>query len=1300
MARRGGSSSGSSIALLQVAFGTLVLLWEESVVTVAVPVAAHDLHCGPGPTDVFVVPGRPVLLDCPAIRSRLGSGLGSGHPGQGFLGGSGVFGHRGGIVGGRRGPVNISNGGEQPLNVTWRKNGMPLLLSETLNVSSRWTLLPNGSIFLSQAQESEHGGENSDKGEYVCVAHRQEGTLVSRTIQLEFAALPRFQQHPASQTVQEGRVARFQCRIRGLPEPSIRWEKNRAPIVTDARHTELPSGVLHVGDVRPSDAGLYRCVASNTARRRTSPEAILTVQQVTLRPQPADVIIVAPPENSTVVVGQTAVLECFALGQPPPIISWYRLDNKPIALDIVPLGIYSLVIRRVEIHHAGVYVCRANKLGERKFVSAAAQLTVYAPPIITQHPETSTQMRASTARFLCRSSGQPVPRQRWLKNGQPVVSNGRVNVQNGNLIINQVRADDAGYYQCMAESPLGSACALAVLKVSVLESLLSPPHHLTASSLSNTSVLLSWERPLQHSERIIGFSLHYQRATGINNKEYQEAVNNDTTQYLIEDLEPNTNYTFYVVAYSQRGASSSSGYLAVHTLEGVPMGAPHISLLSRSANNIAVTWLPLSGDLSRGRVIKYRVEYFTQSEDAARYVEVNGSETQAVLGGVLPNRVYKVRITAASAAGYGAPSEWMQYRTPPSINRRVPLAPAELKVEAKPTSLWVIWLPPTNMSGVRGYRIFYRKAYSTDEAQPPESNRDGGRMSTLIHKDVWMFGPVSLRRRTRQFKITGLEHDTLYEVKLVAYNKHSDGYAAVWKGKTARSPSVDPSVQPNVPLPPTHITATPNGSTTMWLHWRKPLFSAAKIVNYTVRCSPSEVFNASYVLYFTCTSEELLLSGLKPYTRYIFAVQSHGADIHGPFGASVEQSTLPDRPSDPPKDIKLRALDSSRVLVCWQPPAEPNGVILEYVILYNTNHSQPYDVWAFLLRPGSVLRAEVKGLQGAMRYFFRLGARTVVGGGPYSPVQEVNTPPTGMFSSTSLHLLVGVMAGVCVTLGGSVVCGIRLLHHHKARQRASSSSVPRRMAGSPSVQHGKQEASAAEAAPEAYELETLMTPHSNGHAIPFCSAARGITTPDTLLVQLRATHPTALEAELQSLMSTSQYRSLDSPQQLIKTNTAEGASEYSEMEVTDNQTSPCAFQKLPDEADFFNSEDSYGNAATGRAQDPVKDISSVTEHCAFTACTEAQGDVRNGNGDVGVPAPDLCTKDFSELSAPRRHAQSSGVSTAEAPVSERHLEPVGRRGSQAASSQRLAEAGLSPCSRNKHDTLHVITTSALIHHNP
>lgn len=54
---------------------------------------------------------------------------------------------------------------------------------------------------------------------------------------------------------------------------------------------------------------------------------------------------------------------------------------------------------------------------------------------------------------------------------------------------------------------------------------------------------------------------------GLNNEEYQVVIGNDTTRYIIDDLEPARNYTFYVVAYMPMGASRMSDNVFQHTLE-------------------------------------------------------------------------------------------------------------------------------------------------------------------------------------------------------------------------------------------------------------------------------------------------------------------------------------------------------------------------------------------------------------------------------------------------------------------------------------------------------------------------------------------------------------------------------------------------------------------------------------------------------------------------------------------------------------------------------------------------------------
>ena len=58
--------------------------------------------------------------------------------------------------------------------------------------------------------------------------------------------------------------------------------------------------------------------------------------------------------------------------------------------------------------------------------------------------------------------------------------------------------------------------------------------------------------------------------------EYQEAVSKVTLQQVVGDLEPSTGYTFYVKAYTSRGASKPSESATESTLgEGVPWERTH-----------------------------------------------------------------------------------------------------------------------------------------------------------------------------------------------------------------------------------------------------------------------------------------------------------------------------------------------------------------------------------------------------------------------------------------------------------------------------------------------------------------------------------------------------------------------------------------------------------------------------------------------------------------------------------------------------------------------------------------------------
>ncbi|XP_072421232.1 immunoglobulin superfamily DCC subclass member 4 isoform X2 [Chiloscyllium punctatum] len=986
-------------------------------------VSSLDLSCSVGPLQVILQPNQAVVFDCnlPAV--------------------------------------------DQPANITWKKEGIPVVDEEHHHV------VPNGSLYVSYVpRDSKIQDGDSSEGSYTCMSQNSFGAITSRTAVIKFSTLSQFHRQPESQVVEKNGTARFECGIHGLPLPVIMWERNQATIPNHKRFIVLPNGILQIVYVQEADAGEYRCLAKSGMWTLYSQHATLTVLEGIIS-VPTDVVIIAHPKNVTVIAGQSAIMECLAYADPTPFVSWIREDGKPIATDVIVVGRANLMIAHAQQYHSGVYVCRANKPRTRQFVTAAAELRVLAPPMITQFPETISRIRASTARFACKSEGEPTPRIRWLKNGEDIMSNGRVKIQSsGSLVINQIGLEDAAYYQCIAENSLGMACTTAKLAVTIREGLPSAPKSVSAAPLSSTSILVSWERPEHNSEQIIGFSLHYQKAVGTNNIEYQFAVNNDTTDLQVKDLQPNTNYTFYVVAYSQLGASRTSRSVIVQTMEDVPSTAPQLSLSIPTLSNIRVSWLPLSPDLSHGKITKYRIDYCTLKGDQIYSIEVDGNETQVTLPIVQSKKIYKVRIAASTTVGYGAPSEWTQHLIPERNKlMMVPFAPAEMKVKAKVDSLLVTWQPPSNQVQILGYKLFYRKADADDlNRELNETNGD----------EHWTKGPIRLRRKVKQYEITGLVSDRLYEIKLIAFNKQDDGYAAIWKGKTEKAPAVTLAL-PVVLPPPTQLRAESNSSRAIWLHWTRPPFTTVQIANYTVRCSPSGLKNASLVMYFTSSEEEIFITSLKPFTRYEFAVQSNGIDVDGPFSGIIEGLTLSDKPSTPPSDMKLNPLNAYSVRVRWLPPTEPNGIIVEYVILYNANYTQPDDLWNSLSKEGHIFSTDVQGLESDTRYFFKMGAKTVVGTGPYSTAKDVQTLSKGILGLHDLldvHSVTGIIVGVCLGLLCILFCICASFCNSKRSEGSSGPDIHLTAEYAHYRRARKTSSTHSISQPHAHELETLISP--------------------------------------------------------------------------------------------------------------------------------------------------------------------------------------------------------------------------------
>ncbi|XP_028608239.1 immunoglobulin superfamily DCC subclass member 3 isoform X2 [Grammomys surdaster] len=537
--------------------------------------------------------------------------------------------------------------GTPPVQVSWRKNGAEL------PEGTHTTLLANGSLLIHHFR-LEQGGSPSDEGDYECVAQNRFGLLVSRKARIQAATMSDFHVHPQAVVGEEGGVARFQCQIHGLPKPLITWEKNRVPIDTDnERYTLLPKGVLQITGLRTEDSGVFHCVASNIASVRVSHGARLTVSGSGPGTYKEPTILVGP-ENLTLTVHQTAVLECVATGNPRPIVSWSRLDGRPIGVEgIQVLGTGNLIISDVTVQHSGVYVCAANRPGTRVRRTAQGRLVVQAPAEFVQHPQSISRPAGTTAMFTCQAQGEPPPHVTWLKNGQVLGAGGHVRLKNNNstLSISGVGPEDEAIYQCVAENIAGSSQASARLTVLWAEGLPGPPRDVRAVSVSSTEVRVSWSEPLAHTKEIIGYVLHIRKAADSPKLEYQEAVSKSTFQHLVRDLEPSTAYSFYIKAYTPRGASLASVPTLASTLGEAPVPPP-LSVRLLGSSSLQLLWKPWPRLAQHNGGFKL----FYRPASTASFtgpILLPGTVSSYNLSQLDPSTVYEVKLLAYNQHGDG-----------------------------------------------------------------------------------------------------------------------------------------------------------------------------------------------------------------------------------------------------------------------------------------------------------------------------------------------------------------------------------------------------------------------------------------------------------------------------------------------------------------------------------------------------------------------------------------------------------------------------------------------------------------------
>ncbi|XP_063273590.1 basement membrane-specific heparan sulfate proteoglycan core protein isoform X3 [Prinia subflava] len=148
--------------------------------------------------------------------------------------------------------------GEPRPHVTWSKVGGRIRPG---------VLVRAGTLTIEQV-------ERADAGQYRCTATNAVGTVQSHVI-LHVQAAPQIAGQPEVKEVSLGSAAVLPCLASGFPVPEITWSKLDGELPAGAR---VQGNVLTLPAVRPEDAGVYTCVATNHRGQQTA-YYVLKVQE-------------------------------------------------------------------------------------------------------------------------------------------------------------------------------------------------------------------------------------------------------------------------------------------------------------------------------------------------------------------------------------------------------------------------------------------------------------------------------------------------------------------------------------------------------------------------------------------------------------------------------------------------------------------------------------------------------------------------------------------------------------------------------------------------------------------------------------------------------------------------------------------------------------------------------------------------------------------------------------------------------------------------------------------------------------
>uniref|UniRef100_A0A3Q4ICD5 Phosphatidylinositol phosphatase PTPRQ-like n=1 Tax=Neolamprologus brichardi TaxID=32507 RepID=A0A3Q4ICD5_NEOBR len=438
----------------------------------------------------------------------------------------------------------------------------------------------------------------------------------------------------------------------------------------------------------------------------------------------------------------------------------------------------------------------------------------------------------------------------------------------------------------------------------------TPPQFLHARKLSDFEVELSWQPPLEANSDILYYVVRVWNET-------TDLWQNVTKTSVVINVDSESRYNASVSSWTKLGDGGVLIYISFTTTDAEPFDPPqNVTIVNADASSVTLMWYPPTEP--NGIIVHYTIYYSFNNipytsfspqtvpvSDLYSHTSPN-SRLSYTLTGLIGGNNYTLWMASSTVQGDGGVHSELIIVTLFFLSHSLVPGDSVQNLTAQIFSSTVIivsWDPPLEPNG----RPYYLLTLQEAGIVPNISNQKAPAVNkTIKHTttdNIFLFTKL---RKYFPYVLTVTPATTAGP----AYNHTRTMYLRT-----------DDDIPSSAPL----LVSTRNlSSSSFGVVWQRPLEANGEITEYTLILVGPEGTDTTHT-----PNTSFVFTNLLPYTAYNLTITAATRKGSGP-SLLLQLHSDESGPTSPPRNLTIYNHTAVSVWLSWEPPLEPNGVVIKY----------------------------------------------------------------------------------------------------------------------------------------------------------------------------------------------------------------------------------------------------------------------------------------------------------------------------------------------------------------------------------